>query len=84
MYGHLPSLYNQSTNLSSKPTQQNLINHIFQELVMKVSEEMINYFQDLFVEVDMVELGEGTSDKDVQFIGPDVSLNNWEATPLPV
>ena len=56
----------------------------FLELVMKVSEEMINYFQDLFVEVDMVELGEGTSDIDVQFIGPDVSLNNWEATPLPV
>ena len=56
----------------------------FPEPVMKVSEEMINYFQDLFVEVDMVELGEGTSDKDVQFIGPDVNLNNWEATPLPV
>ncbi|XP_015075347.1 uncharacterized protein LOC107019339 [Solanum pennellii] len=56
----------------------------FPEPVMKVSEEMINYFQDLFVEVDMVELGEGTSDRDVQFIGPDVNLNNWEATPLPV
>ena len=56
----------------------------FPEPVMKVSKEMINYFQDLFVEVDMVELGEGTSDRDVQFIGPDVNLNNWEATPLPV
>ena len=32
----------------------------------------------------MVELGEGTSDRDVQFIGLDVNLNNWEATPLPV
>ena len=51
---------------------------------MKVSEEMINYFQDLFVEVDMVELGEGTRDRDVQFIGPGVKLNNWEATPLHV
>ena len=51
---------------------------------MKVSEEMINYFKDLFVEVDMVELGEGTSDRDVQFIVPDVNLNNWEATPLPL
>ena len=51
---------------------------------MKVGEEMIKYFQDLFVEVDMVELGEGTSDRDVQFISPDVNLNNWEATPLPV
>ena len=56
----------------------------FPEPVMKVSEEMINYFRDLFVEVDMVELGVGTSDKDVQFIGPDGKLNNWEATPLPV
>ena len=56
----------------------------FLEPAIKVSEEMINYFQDLFVEVDMVELGEGTSNRDVQFIGPDVSLNNWEATPLPV
>ena len=56
----------------------------FLEPVMKVSEELINYFQDLFVEVDMVELGEGTSDRDVQLIGPDVKLNNWEATPLPV
>ncbi|XP_015057590.1 uncharacterized protein LOC107003834 [Solanum pennellii] len=56
----------------------------FPEPVMKVSEEMVNYFRDLFVEVDMVELGEGTSDRDVQFIGPDVKLNNWEVTPLPV
>ena len=32
----------------------------------------------------MVELGEGTSDRDVQFIGSDVKPNNWEATPFPV
>ena len=56
----------------------------FRKPVMKISKEMINYFKDLFVEVDMVELGEGTRDRDVQFIGPDVNLNNWEATPLPV
>ncbi|KAH0724828.1 hypothetical protein KY284_000693 [Solanum tuberosum] len=54
------------------------------EPVLEVYEELINYFQDLFLEVDMVELGEGTSDKDMKFIGPDVQLNNWEATPLPV
>ena len=54
------------------------------EPVLEVHEELINYFQDLFVEADMVELGEGTSDRDVQFIGPDVQLNNWEATPLPI
>ena len=51
---------------------------------MKVSEEMITYFQDLFIEVDMVELREGTSDRYVQFISPDVKWNNWEATTLPV
>ena len=56
----------------------------FPQPVMKVSEEMINYFQDLFVEVDMVKLGEGTSDRDVKFIGPDFKLNNWEANLLPV
>ena len=56
----------------------------FLEPVMKVSKEMINYFQDLLIEVDMVELGEGTSNRDVQFIGPDINLNNWEATPLPI
>ncbi|KAH0637927.1 hypothetical protein KY289_037842 [Solanum tuberosum] len=54
------------------------------EPVMEVNKELINYFQDLFVEADMVELGEGTSDRDVLFIGPDVQLNKWEATPLPV
>ena len=51
---------------------------------MKASEEMINYFQDLFVEVDMVELKEGTSDRYVHFIGPDVNLKNLEDTRLPV
>ncbi|XP_049358632.1 uncharacterized protein LOC125823282 [Solanum verrucosum] len=54
------------------------------ELVLEVHEELINYFQDLFVEADVIELEEGTSDRDVQFIGPDVQLNNWEATPLPI
>ena len=44
----------------------------FPKPVMKVSEEMITYFQDLFVEVDMVELREGTSDRYVHFISPDV------------
>ncbi|KAG5614236.1 hypothetical protein H5410_014060, partial [Solanum commersonii] len=54
------------------------------EPVLEVHEELINYFQDLFVEADMVELGEGNSDRDVKFIGPDVQLNNWEATSLSV
>ncbi|KAG5592246.1 hypothetical protein H5410_042760 [Solanum commersonii] len=54
------------------------------EPVLEVNEELINYFQDLFVEANMVELEKGTSDRDVQFIGSDVQLNKWEATPLPV
>ena len=46
--------------------------------------KLVDDFQNLFIEVDMVEAGEGTSMADVQFIGPAVRLNNWEVTPLPV
>ncbi|XP_070005025.1 uncharacterized protein [Nicotiana sylvestris] len=45
--------------------------------------ELIEWFQRLFDDVNMVEFGEGTSKADVQFIGPNVKLNNWKATPLP-
>ena len=54
------------------------------EPMIKVSEEMINYFQDLFFDFHMVELGEDTSERDVKFFGLDVKLNNWEATSIPV
>ena len=46
--------------------------------------ELVDNCQNLFIEVDMVKAGEGTSMADVQFIGPAVRLNNWEVTPLPV
>ncbi|XP_070012332.1 uncharacterized protein [Nicotiana sylvestris] len=31
----------------------------------------------------MVEIGEGSSKADVQFVGTKVKINNWDATPLP-
>ena len=46
--------------------------------------ELVDDFQNLCIEVDMVEAGEGTSMADVQFIGPAVWLNNWEVTHLPI
>ncbi|KAK4707294.1 hypothetical protein R3W88_033141 [Solanum pinnatisectum] len=38
----------------------------------------------LFCEVNMVQVGEGTSHADVQLVGSSVELNNWEATPFPI
>ncbi|XP_070007751.1 uncharacterized protein [Nicotiana sylvestris] len=46
-------------------------------------EELVKMFQSLFDEVNMVEIEECSSKADVQFIGPKVKLNNWDATPLP-
>ena len=46
--------------------------------------ELVYDFQNLFIDVDMVEAVEGTSMADVQFISPAVRLNNWEVTLLPV
>jgi len=40
-------------------------------------------FEKLFAEVNMVQAVEGSSRADVQFVGPRVKVNNWEATPLP-
>ncbi|XP_070046771.1 uncharacterized protein [Nicotiana tomentosiformis] len=51
--------------------------------VVDVDEELIKRFQSLFDEVNMVEIGEGSSNADVQLVGPNVKLSNWEATPLP-
>lgn len=45
--------------------------------------KLIGLFQNIFIEDDMVEIGVETNNADVQFIGPDVQLNIWEATPLP-
>ncbi|XP_070002095.1 uncharacterized protein [Nicotiana sylvestris] len=51
--------------------------------VVDVDEELIKRFQSLFEEVNMVEVGEGSSKADVQLVSPNVKLSNWEATPLP-
>ncbi|XP_070004924.1 uncharacterized protein [Nicotiana sylvestris] len=51
--------------------------------VVDVDEELIKRFQSLFEEVNMVEVGEGSSISDVQLIEPNVKLGNWEVTPLP-
>ena len=38
--------------------------------------ELVDDCQNFFIDVDMVEAGEGTSIADIQFIGPVVRLNN--------
>ncbi|XP_070035629.1 uncharacterized protein [Nicotiana tomentosiformis] len=53
------------------------------KLVVDFDEELIKRFQSLFDEVNMVEIGEDSSNADVQLVGPNVKLNNWKATPLP-
>ncbi|XP_070026441.1 uncharacterized protein [Nicotiana sylvestris] len=51
--------------------------------VVDVDEELIKRFQSLFEEVNMVEVGEGSSKANVQLVGPNVKFSNWEVTPLP-
>ncbi|XP_070014329.1 uncharacterized protein [Nicotiana sylvestris] len=51
--------------------------------VVDIYEELIRRFQRLFDDVNMVEVGEGYSKADVQFVGPNAKLNNWKAIPLP-
>ncbi|KAH0661404.1 hypothetical protein KY284_026335 [Solanum tuberosum] len=46
-------------------------------------DEICQGIKEMFYDVNMTQMGEGTSHMDVQFIGPNVQLNNWEATPLP-
>jgi len=47
-------------------------------------EEVIQDLSQLFCEVNMVQVGEGTSHADVQLVGSGVELNNWEATHFPI
>ncbi|XP_075110711.1 uncharacterized protein LOC142181590 [Nicotiana tabacum] len=47
-------------------------------------EELIERFKKLFDGVNMVESGEGPSNAEIQFVGPETKLNNWKATPLPI
>ncbi|XP_070026171.1 uncharacterized protein [Nicotiana sylvestris] len=51
--------------------------------VVDVDEELVKKFQSLFEEINMVEVGEGSSKADVQLVDPNVKLSNWEVTPLP-
>ncbi|XP_070008073.1 uncharacterized protein [Nicotiana sylvestris] len=50
--------------------------------MVDVDEELIKRFQSLFDEVNVVEVGEGSSKADVQLVGPNMKLSNWEATSL--
>ncbi|XP_027771374.1 uncharacterized protein LOC114076473 [Solanum pennellii] len=47
-------------------------------------EEVIKDLSHLFCEVDMVQVGEGTSHANMQLVGSGVELRNWEATPFPI
>ncbi|XP_070009323.1 uncharacterized protein [Nicotiana sylvestris] len=51
--------------------------------VFDVDEELIERFERLFDDVNVVKVGEGSSKADVQFVRPNAKLNNWKATPLP-
>ncbi|KAH0636312.1 hypothetical protein KY289_036227 [Solanum tuberosum] len=46
-------------------------------------DEMFQGIKETLYEVNMTQMDESTSHMDVQFIGPNVQLNTWEATPLP-
>ncbi|XP_070035361.1 uncharacterized protein [Nicotiana tomentosiformis] len=52
--------------------------------VVNFDKELIKRFQSLFDEVNMVEIGEGSTNADAQLVGPNVKLSNWKATPLPI
>ncbi|XP_075101589.1 uncharacterized protein LOC142177029 [Nicotiana tabacum] len=47
-------------------------------------DEVCQGHKEIFYEINMVQVGEGPSRASVQLIGPDTSLNNWEATHLPI
>ncbi|XP_070029881.1 uncharacterized protein [Nicotiana sylvestris] len=51
--------------------------------MVDVDEELIKRFQSLFDEINMVEVGKGSSKADVQLVGPNVKLSNWEEKPKP-
>ncbi|XP_070029580.1 uncharacterized protein [Nicotiana sylvestris] len=44
--------------------------------VVDIDEELIERFERLFDDLNMVEVGEGYSKADVQFVGPNAKLNN--------
>ncbi|XP_070013450.1 uncharacterized protein [Nicotiana sylvestris] len=66
-----------------KPGARKCLVTIVSNSVVDIDEELIERFQRLFDDVNMVEVGEGSSKADVQFVGPNAKLNNWKATPFP-
>nr|XP_016508544.1 PREDICTED: uncharacterized protein LOC107826111 [Nicotiana tabacum] len=46
-------------------------------------DEICNGLGQIFSEVNMIQVGEGTSCVNMQLIFPNIMLNNWEAAPLP-
>ncbi|XP_070026223.1 uncharacterized protein [Nicotiana sylvestris] len=51
--------------------------------VVDIGEELIERFQRLYDDVNIMEVGEGSRKADVQFVGPNAKLNIWKVTPLP-
>ncbi|XP_075081575.1 uncharacterized protein LOC142166371 [Nicotiana tabacum] len=51
-------------------------------LVVDVDGDLMERFERIFADVNVLEVGEGSSKADVQFVGPSAKINNWEATPL--
>ena len=47
-------------------------------------EEVIKDLSQLFCEVNLVQVGEGTIHANMQLVGSGVELNNWKATPFPI
>ncbi|XP_070018132.1 uncharacterized protein [Nicotiana sylvestris] len=45
--------------------------------------DLIEKLESLFADVNVLDVGEGSSKVDVQFVGPSAKINNWEATLLP-
>ncbi|XP_070020626.1 uncharacterized protein [Nicotiana sylvestris] len=66
-----------------KPSARKRPVMIVQSFVVDIDEELVERFQRLFDDVNMVEVGEGSSKADVQFVGPNAKLNNWKASSLP-
>ncbi|KAH0645017.1 hypothetical protein KY284_032901 [Solanum tuberosum] len=71
------------------------IHHIAQSFVKSRGEPSLDFpiqndvdeicqgIKEMFYDINMIQMGEGTSHIVVQFVGPNVQLNNWETTLLP-
>lgn len=48
--------------------------------VVDVDGDLMERFERIFANVNVLEAGEGSSKAHVQFVGPGAKINNWEAT----